>query len=281
MAAPVTVPPSVDTPPSYDETIDVCQPTILILAGQSIHAESADSAPLYQLNRGVASLTHATQTVEFQRVQYTVKTSSGGEPSVKPRERHVYNLKHIHKVPGGYDSWPSESPNWYIESTSSTTREAGTLGLKKSRFPGRKPWRVLPVDLSGKNSKHDYGLPTFGRDAKSVFEIRRTKVGYEWMDGEGQALAVEDEGDDTHRLVVTASLPRKTLDALVAMWCCRLWQYSADNTESIYKGLQGKYTQGNACSVMNLLIKWIAVRRKLNLSRDFAERGSSNMNFNF
>lgn len=240
MAAPATVPPSVDTPPLYDEVVDVCQPTILILAGQSIHAESADSAPLYQLNRGIATLTHATQNVEFQRVQYSVKTRSGGEPAVKPRERHVYNLKHNHKVPGGLESWPSESPQYYIESVSSTTREAGTLGLKKSRFPGRKQWRVLSVDLTGKNSKYDYGLPTFITDAKPVFEINHKKAGYEWTDGEGKAVAVEDEGEDTHRLIVTASLPRNTLDALVALWCCRMWQYSADNTQGIHHGMEGR-----------------------------------------
>ncbi|KAI3394327.1 hypothetical protein diail_2879 [Diaporthe ilicicola] len=230
---------SPDKPPSYDEVIDVCQPTILILAGQSIHAESADSAPLYQLNRGIATLSHATQSVEFQRVQYTVRTTSGGGPAVKPRERHIYNLRHIAKVPGGIDSWPSESPHYFVESVSSTTREAGTLGLKKPRFLGRKPWRVLPVDLSGKNSKHKYGLPTFVKDAKPVFEITHTKAGYEWSGGEGQAIAVEDEGEDLHRLIVTASLPRKTMDALVALWCCRLWQYSADNKEQIHEGMEG------------------------------------------
>lgn len=240
MAAPAAFLPNIETPPSYDEVIDICEPTILILAGQSIHAESADSAPLYQLNRGIATLTHATQNVEFQRVQYIVKTRSSGEPAVKPRQRHVYNLKHKHQVPGGLDSWPSESPNYYIESVSSTTREAGTLGLKKSRFPGRKQWRVLAVDLSGQHSKNDFGLPTFVKDAKPVFEINHKKAGYEWTDGEGKAVAVEDEGDDTHRLIVTASLPRKTLDALVALWCCRMWQYSADNTERIHQGMQGR-----------------------------------------
>lgn len=248
MAAPATATPSIDGPPSYDEVVDVCQPTILILAGQSIHAESADSAPLYRLNRGVTSLTHATQNVEFQRVQYSVKTTPDGEPTVKPRERHVYNLKHNHKVPGGYDSWPSESPNFHIESVSSSTKEAGTLGLKKSRFPGRKQWRVLPVDRSGKNSKKGFGLPTFVKDAKPVFEVTHKAVGYEWTDGEGKPVAVEDEGEDTHRLIVTASLPRKTLDALVALWCCRMWQYSADNTEPIHEGMQGGKCAHGECT---------------------------------
>lgn len=255
MAAPATAAPSADTPPSYDETIDVCQPTILILAGQSIHAESADSAPLYQLNRGIATLTHATLNVELQRVQYSVRTAPGGEPTIRPRERHIYNLKHIHRVPGGRDSWPSESPNYYIESVSSTTREAGTLGLKKARFPlaGRKQWGILPVDRSGKNSKNGYGLPTFLKDATPVFEVHHKKeVGYEWTDGEGKAVAVEDEGDDTHRLIVTASLPRKTLDALVALWCCRMWQYSADHTDNIYSGVEeGKSLPPGAARKLN------------------------------
>ncbi|KAH8756283.1 hypothetical protein F5883DRAFT_649441 [Diaporthe sp. PMI_573] len=254
MAAPATAAPTADNPPVYDEVIDVCQPTILILAGQSIHAESAESAPLYQLNRGVASLTHSTSNVEFQRVQYTVKTTSGGAPTVKPRDRHIYNLKHNHTVPGGLQSWPSESPNFFIQSVSSTTKEAGTLGLKRSRFPGRKQWKALPVDLSGKHSKNDYGLPTFVKNAEPLFEINHKEAGYEWTDGEGKAVAVEDEGEDTHRLIVTASLPRKTLDALVALWCCRMWQHSADNTESIYGGRE-------------------ALLKKLSLSRELPGRG--------
>ncbi|KAG8166014.1 hypothetical protein KVR01_004566 [Diaporthe batatas] len=251
MSAPATAGPNADGPPQYDAVVDVCEPTILILAGQSIHAESADSAPLYQLNRGIATLTHTSHNVELQRVQYSVKTTPGGEPAVKPRDRHIYNLRHEHKVPGGYDSWPSESPNFYIEPVSSTTKEAGTLGLKRSRFPGRKHWTVLRVDKSGKHSKKDLGLPTFYRNTKPVFEIDHKKGGYEWTDGEGKAVAIEDEGEDTHRLIVTASLPRKTLDALVAMWCCRMWQYSADNTESVYPTMQN------------------TVKRKLNLQRDF------------
>jgi hypothetical protein len=190
--------------------------------------------------------------VEFQRVQYTVKTTSGGEPTVKPRDRHIYNLKHNHTVPGGLQSWPSESPNFFIQSVSSTTKEVGTLGLKRSRFPGRKQWKALPVDLSGKHSKNDYGLPTFVKNAEPLFEINHKEAVYEWTDGEGKAVAVEDEGEDTHRLIVTASLPRKTLDALVALWCCRMWQHSADNTESIYGGREAcKHTQGGDREILN------------------------------
>ncbi|POS77677.1 hypothetical protein DHEL01_v203932 [Diaporthe helianthi] len=257
MAAPATADPSADTPPLYDEVVDICQPTILILAGQSIHAETADSAPLYQLNRGIASLTHATQTVELQRVQYSVKTTPGGAPAVRPRDRHIYNLRHKHKVPGGLDSWPSESPNFYIESVSSSTKEAGTLGLKRSRFPGRKQWRVLRVDRSGRNSKNDFGLPTFFKGVRPVFEISHNKAaGYEWTDGEGRAVAIEDEGEDTHRLIVTASLPRQSLDALVALWCCRIWQFSADNAESIYPTMQNTTIVRSIWPVMQDDVLW-------------------------
>lgn len=227
---------SSELPPSYDSLTDtsaneLLQPTILVLAGQSIHAESANSAPLYQLNRGIASLSHATQEVEFSRVERTVRTGSYGEPAIKPRVRHVYNLRYIGG--GAPGSLPSDSPHYFIRAVS--RRTVGHVGVKKSRF--RSQWKAVPVDVSGRNS--ELGLPQFVRDAGPLFEIRRRGDRYEWTDGDGKDVAVEDEGEDQHRLLVTASLHQETMDALVALWCCRIWQFSADHKERIHEGMEG------------------------------------------
>ncbi|SPO01768.1 uncharacterized protein DNG_04441 [Cephalotrichum gorgonifer] len=227
-----------DQPPPYDDdpSNDVnktLEPAILLLAAQSIHAESATSASLYQLNRGVADLTYATSEVEFSRVDRSVRTNSSDEPTVRPRVRHIYDLKHQKGILGTLSSLPSDSPAFFIEAMSRKT--LGCMGLKKSAL--RSQWRALPVDITGKASK--YNFPAFVKDAKPLFEIREKKGRYEWSDSEGNAIAVEDDGEGQRRLLVTASLQRDTMDALVALWCCRLWQYNAEHQEPLYSGMDG------------------------------------------
>ncbi|KAH6652446.1 hypothetical protein BKA67DRAFT_574035 [Truncatella angustata] len=55
-------------PPYNDDADETWQPITLVLAGLSIYTESDDATLLYQLDRGVASLTQATHKVELERV---------------------------------------------------------------------------------------------------------------------------------------------------------------------------------------------------------------------
>jgi hypothetical protein len=227
-----------ELPPSYEDAASkdseaILQPTIHVLAGQSIHAESASAAPLYKLNRGIATLSHATSEVEFERVDRTVRTDANDEPSIRPRTRHIYDLCRVNGIFGTANTLPSNSPQFMIKAM--TKKTLGNLALKKSML--RSHWKALPVDVSGKSS--DYNLPAFVKDGKAMFELRQKGGRYEWTDANGNPIAFEDEGEGQHRLVVTASLHRETMDALVALWCCRLWQYSAEHQEPLYEGLDG------------------------------------------
>lgn len=226
-----------EDPPSYEDVAngdsnEMMQPTILILAGQTIHAESADSAPLYRVNRGVASLTRATVEVEFERLERRIRDENG-EPVMRQRSRQIYDLLQARHPLGPRQDMPLESPRYYIKAASKRT--GGNLGLKKSLF--RNHWKSLPVDVTGKNSM--FALPQFIKDEKPMFETRLKGDRYEWTDGEGNAIAVEDMADDQHRLIITAPMPRYTMDALVAMWCCRLWEYSAAHAPKIHEGMEG------------------------------------------
>jgi hypothetical protein len=233
---------SLEDPPTYSNiTNEIWEPTILVLAETCIHAESVDSAPLYQLNRAVARITRATAQVEFERVERTVKMSDY-EPVVKPRSRHIYNLHMVNGVPGGLEQIPSHSPRCYIESVS--RRTIGSIGIKKSHF--RSHWMVLPIDVSGNNSKYA-SLPTFIKDTKPIFQIQQKNGKNEWTDGEGKAVAVEDDGDDQHRLIITTSLHRDSIDVLVALWCCRIWQYSDEHTERLKEGMEGGKFSNTKC----------------------------------
>ncbi|KAI3330010.1 hypothetical protein F4824DRAFT_505557 [Ustulina deusta] len=227
-----------DRPPSYTEaaaaapgpTDDILQPMILVLAGQTIHAETASSAPLYRLDRGIASLSHATSKVLLERVERAVRTSPDNEPSLRDHRRHVFTLERSWTV---YNALPSGCPRFFARAVSK--QALGHVGLKKARL--RSAFTALPLDVAGKGNK--LGLPGFITDAQPLFELRKRDGRWEWADKDGNAIAVEDEGNDTHRLTVTAPLPRVTVDALVALWCCQLWEYSAEHAEDLQQGMDG------------------------------------------
>ncbi|KAI0421945.1 hypothetical protein F5X98DRAFT_226657 [Xylaria grammica] len=241
-----------DRPPSYAEaaptgpTDDVIQPVILVLAGQTVHAETASSAPLYHLDRGIASLSRATSKVTLERVECTVRTSPDNEPSLRDHRRHLFTLERSWTV---WSAFPSNCPRFFARAASK--RALGHVGLKKARL--RSAFTALPVDVAGRGNK--LGLPGFADDAQPLFELRRRDSRWEWAGKDGNAVAVEDEGDDTHRLIVTAVLPRATVDALVALWCCRLWEYSAEHTEDVEQGMDGirsKLRKGKGVGVSGL-----------------------------
>lgn len=262
-----------DEPPAYDDleggaskTLD---PAILVLSGQSIHAESADTAPLYQITRGVTNLTYATSEVELRRVDRVVATDDDGEPAVKPRSRHIYDLKHLKGLHGTLSSLPQDSPPIFAKAMS---REAlGDFALKKSVL--RSHWRALPVDTTGKSSK--YNWTAFAKDGKPLFEVRCKNGRYEWADAEGGGIAVEDGGEEQQRLLITACLKREVVDALVALWCCRLWRYSAESEVPLYSGVDsGEYSFRAALAFLvasfggNCVADARVVRRKLALAKE-------------
>ncbi|QDS72396.1 hypothetical protein FKW77_008700 [Venturia effusa] len=226
---------SLEDPPSYsDIDEEICLPSILILDDLSVYAENAQSAPLYVLNRAVASITQATKQVQISRIERKVKTGGNEESTSKTRSRHIYDLKYAEKPPGGLEPMPSESPQAYIQAVS--RQAVGSIGLKKKRFPSKTV--ALPIDLSGKTSKYA-SLPSFIKKARPFFQIQRKNSKFEWSDGDGNAVAVEDDIDGQNKLVVTASLRRDFLDALVALWCVRIWKDAAEHAERFDGGMEG------------------------------------------
>lgn len=225
---------SEDSPPAYDDPDGCWPPTILVMEGQSIYAESSDTAPLFQLNRDVAHLGRATTEVELGRVKYGMRRSRPAEtPSLKkPRLRHVYNLQCVSQASGRLGSLPSDSPRYHIQATSRQT--LGHIGLKKSYIRSRYSARTL--DSMG---HADYGTPQFVNNTRPWFHTRRNGDHWEWLDSEGKNTAVQEESDDQHKLLVTAELPSDSLTTLVALWCCRIWEESAENADRVSGGLGG------------------------------------------
>jgi len=229
-----------ESPPTYTEsglTNDVWEPTILVLNKTTIHRESTTSPALYRLSRAVSAITAATKIVEFERIEHTVKTklaSNDLEPVVKPRSRHIYNLRYWRR-PTGLSAlivgWTV--PDIRIQSVS-RSGTLGHLGLKRPRFQQKTELKVYPMDISGDVVSW---LPSSSKNTKPVFQIQRKDGKSTWKDGDNRVIATEDlDGEDQHKLIITVSLHQEIVDALVALWCALIWQHSNQNID---EGLDG------------------------------------------
>lgn len=205
------------SPPSYTEieklpADEVLQPVILVLDGQSIYAESNPTVHLYEVNRGIARLSRATLSVKFSRIERSAGNTS-------QRSRHIYDLHH---TPSLILAPSTEGAEYFIESLGPSTRRLGHLGFKTTHGVP-EDWMAVPVDMKGWSELH---YPPFVADWAPVFEAHHRKGVCKWMNGDGQDVAIEYDSDKQYRILVTASLRRDTLEALVALWCLRLWQQS-------------------------------------------------------
>ncbi|RKU46117.1 hypothetical protein DL546_006722 [Coniochaeta pulveracea] len=206
------------SPPSYTQAVsdvaeDLVQPVILVLTGQLIHAESNPTVLLYKVNRGITNSGPAIWLIEFERME-------PGTGPAKQRFRHIYNLHHLPPLL----RMPSRRrAEYFIEAVAAPTRGLGHLGLRQTRVG--EHWTVLPVDMKGCT---EIDRPPFVADAAPVLEAHHRQGAWKWTDGNGRDLALEYDSDREYRLLVTACLPREMLDALVALWCCRVWQQSVN-----------------------------------------------------
>ncbi|KAI0016765.1 hypothetical protein F4780DRAFT_661842 [Xylariomycetidae sp. FL0641] len=200
-----------EPPPYHDadggDEVDkeLLPPTILLLAGQTIHAETATSTPLYELSRGVSTLSDTDQSVEFSRVEHAVKPDAYGQPQVACRSRHIYDLKHPPAI------LSTSAYPFHISSSSRGT--LGDVGLKKLSLPQRG----FQANRLGRSGQPD----------RLLFRVKPKRPAFEWIDFNGRAIAFEDPADSQFRLVTTVPLERETVDALVALWSTRLWLESA------------------------------------------------------
>ncbi|KAM3553799.1 hypothetical protein ARSEF4850_006762 [Beauveria asiatica] len=207
------------------------EPTIFILAGQAVYAETVDGPPAYELSRAVATLTKSTEKVEFERLDQILSAAGPADdlassPTIRrrrPRRRHLYDLRRTPKQPRlglARSRARSDAPEYYLHSQS-LRRTLGHVGLAKARPGGwAAGFRAMPVDKGGRSR---------------------------WVaaaDGE-ETLAIEDAADRQRRLILTRALPRKEVDALVALWCASTWQEAAARADKELRGVKDKYQCGH------------------------------------
>ncbi|KAM3455432.1 hypothetical protein MY3296_002412 [Beauveria thailandica] len=236
-----------------DDDNATVEPTIFILAGQAVYAETVDGPPAYELSRAVATLTKSTEKVEFERLDQILSPAgpaddlASSSPTLRrprPRRRHLYDLRRTPKQPRlGFarSRARSDAPEYYLHSQS-LRRTLGHVGLAKARPGGwAAGFRAMPVHVAGgATSRARFFTGDGGGGGEPLFALRRDKGGRSrWVvvaaDGE-ETLAIEDAADRQRRLIVTRALRRKEADALVALWCASTWQEAAARADKELRG---------------------------------------------
>jgi len=213
------------------------------LHGRYVYGLPNTSSPLYELSRVIHAQGEVTTSIEFQRLEYRIKTLSDGTPNVTHRGKHLYNLQHLPEVL----AWD------YRFALESVTRKGlGNVVVRKSPFPhsGYRASRHLSEEEMEREKRR-------GNDPKKQFwfVVRDKKNIWEWCDAQGnvvatQASGVSPEGHHEHNLLVLVPLTKRMMDALVALWCLWLWNIHASgktdnmgwkNCELSIGRMQGKH----------------------------------------
>jgi len=226
--------PTFADPPSYQEqeniSDELVQPATYVLRGRFVYAEGSSSTVLYELSRVIHAQGQATTSIEFQRLEYRVRTRSDGAPKVSQRLKHIYNLIRRPEIVG--------QDSQCLEGVSS--KGLGDINLHKSPFPhsGFRAAR-LPNEEDKRcgrtpNPRHEY-----------YFNVKDKKHGdkgydFEWTDHNGNAVAEQtaktrDDGNAEYVLSVAVPLTRRKIDGLVALWCLWLWNRHAVATRNSWR----------------------------------------------
>ncbi|OTA98800.1 hypothetical protein M426DRAFT_325699 [Hypoxylon sp. CI-4A] len=220
-------------PPPYiaggqNDAEEVLQPGILILNGHFVRAQTFDGTPLYELSRDVresASGEARLAQLSLHRVVHNMRVNADGTTRASQRNKHIFELKHL----------PPLLSTGYPYCLDAMSRTAmGNLALKSASFPrsGFKIVKVKPEKEDGFPKGYKARRESL-KEGDLVFDVVKKRDHYEWMLTEGNRVAVEDKTEDElHRLVITAPLTRKTMDAMIASWCLRIWRDSIKNNDS-------------------------------------------------
>ncbi|KAI2602635.1 hypothetical protein GGR54DRAFT_491284 [Hypoxylon sp. NC1633] len=227
-----------DDPPPYvtgghNDAEEIVQPAILVLAGQSIRAQTVDGPALYELSRDVSqsSISEAQLAqVSLERLVQNIRFDSGGTPRMKQHSRHIFELKHLPPV-------ISTGFPYCLEPVSRSAM--GNLALKAASFPrsGFKVVRIRPEKEDGFPKGYKARKESL-REVEEIFEIRKKRGHYEWVGAGEQRIAIEDQTGGRHQLIVISPVTRKTMDAMIGCWCLRIWR---DNIH--HKPLTGLKTE--------------------------------------
>ncbi|KAI0385530.1 hypothetical protein F5Y04DRAFT_187292 [Hypomontagnella monticulosa] len=233
-----------DGPPPYvtenhNEAEELVQPVILVLVGQSIRAQTADGTPMYELSRDIQRTSTSEgwlAQVSLERLVHSVRVSANGNARVSHRNKHIFDLKHLPPVLStGYP--------YCLDAISRNTM--GNLALKPASFPrsGFKVVRIKPEKEDGFPKGYHARRESL-KEGDVIFEVVKKRNHYEWVQSDGDRIALEDEAEDEHRLIVTTPVTRKMMDAMIGSWCLKVWRDSIKSNSDPMKSVRKEVRSG-------------------------------------
>lgn len=239
-------------PPSYEEVVEdppkyKIEPATLVLDGESIYSESSPSTPLYRLSRRITVVVQKSSSIKFERVEQRATPDKPDSTTAAPVERrhHLFYLVHPPNARYRTDVHP-----YFM-----TSRKPGMLGnvrleTAKSRLQ-KTEFRAL---LSPRRSAVDDPLFDENDGDNVLFSAKVKWMGgrCNWTDAGGRGLAFEDGRSHKPRLVITTAMEADMRDALVAVWCLKVWH---DNAETSAAKRDGEFALGAPAGSATMLVR--------------------------
>ncbi|KAF7716867.1 Uncharacterized protein PECH_006950 [Penicillium ucsense] len=205
------------------------RPLVLMLSGQSVFAESHDTAPLYEISSDVCSVSNKDASVRFERVEQSVQDETNGDKLMPPPPRrhlfylvHPYNAQYRTDIPAKY----------YITCVAPEMIGNVRLEVAETRLR-RTSFRAM---LSAKRTASDNPLFHQDEEQSVLFNIRPISQAahcrYGWSDSNGSEVATEQRTDGIHKLALSGLLSQQLRDMIVAAWLLRLWYDTAESRQA-------------------------------------------------
>ena len=215
-------------PPAYDDVVAnppkyKIGPAALILDDESVNDEASPETPLYRLSRTVTIVTHKSSSITLERLDHAApdKADTPGPPL--ERRHGLFYLVHPANARYRTDVHP-----YYM-----TAQKPGMLGnVRLETTQSRLQRTEFKALLSPGRSAADDTLFD-ANDGESVLFSAKTKwMGgrCNWTDAKGMELAFEDGKSKKPRLVITAAMETDLRDALVGVWCLKVWRDAAETS---------------------------------------------------
>ncbi len=221
---PAEEPPAYNPSP-YPDPSEILPPCRLVLHGRFVYpllpSGEPDSEPFYQLSRAIHVLTRATDTIDFARLDFRVRTGDGG-PSVSKRAKDVYVLRH--QNPLLYAGIPFSA-----RLLPQSRKTVGEVSIEKSPV-FRHGYRAMSV-VSEEERVTVESRGGKVRTGQYHFVMVEEKGGmWLWKDPAGVLVARQtreepavEGGEALYSLEVLVPLSRRLRDGLVALWCLWMW----------------------------------------------------------
>lgn len=240
-----------DLPPPYEEDDgdkpgDMVEPLLLSFTNKSIAslplAAGEEPIEMYTLSWDFMHNPKYTRDVSLHRIVRSLRMISSGDPKVKLRERPAYYFRCMTRTSMQVDTLRMPTA-WACRDSRS---ELGNFGLRQKRRD-----KSVEVRSIEKATPRAVGagllevVPRWSaRDEKTLFSVSR---GGAWKDANGEQVALaEERTGGEHTLRTSRALRRDTLDALVAVWCCRLWMMAVvEMRKDPANQMSGEFTQAD------------------------------------